>query len=141
RVGGGIDQTFAFQVVNVAPTISSVSNLSGSEGQNLSFTATFSDVNLQDTHTALVSWGDSSTSVATVTESNGQGVITAGHIFKDEGQYPIVLTVTDSGGLSASLGASATIGNATPTILSASNLTGNEGQALSFSGTFADVGT
>lgn len=131
----------AAAVANVAPTVLTASNLSGNEGQTLSFSGTFSDPGVADTHTALVAWGDGSTSVGVVSEANGQGVVSATHVYADNGDYTITLTVTDDAGASGSLDATATTANVAPTVLTASNLSGNEGQTLNFTGTFSDPGT
>lgn len=127
-------------IANATPVVVTASSLSGNEGQSLAFAGTFSDAGTADTHTAVIHWGDGTTSNGTVSESNGQGTVTATHTYADNGSYTITLTVTDDGGASSSLGAAASISNVAP-VLTASNLTGNEGQALTFTGTFSDPGT
>ena len=58
-----------------------------------------SDADSRDTHTAIWTWADGSSSKGTVTEENGVGVVTGGHIYSIVGVYEqIILTVTDSDG-------------------------------------------
>lgn len=133
RVHGGLDTTFTFQVVNVAPTILTGSDLSGMEGQNLTFVGTFTDVNTQDTHTAQFTWGDGTFSAGTVVESGGQGTVTATHTYLEQGTYSITLMVTDTGGLSDSRTAGAIINNAPPTLTLSGASTVTEGGSYTLS--------
>jgi hypothetical protein len=61
-------------------------------------TAPFTDPGTKDTHTAVMNWGDSTTSPGTVTETNGSGTVTATHSYTAAGVYTLVLTVTDKDG-------------------------------------------
>lgn len=65
-------------------------------------TANFTDPDTGDTHTALWSWGDSTTSPGVVTEANGSGSVTGSHIYTAPGSYTVTLTVTDNKGNSDS---------------------------------------
>ncbi|HEX5418250.1 MAG TPA: Calx-beta domain-containing protein [Chloroflexota bacterium] len=64
------------------------------------FTATlsFSDLDLPDTHTAVVDWGDGSRTTATISEANGKGTGQASHAYTAAGLYTLTATVTDLGG-------------------------------------------
>ena len=134
-------RTATATVGDVTPTVLTISGLSGSEGQAINLSGTFSDTGLADTHTAQIVWGDGATTTGTVSEAGGQGTVTASHVYADEGNYPVQLIVSDDEGVSGTLAAQAAIGDSAPTVLSASNLSGGEGQSLSFSGTFSDPGT
>jgi hypothetical protein len=57
--------------VNQPPTVLTADDLSGEEGESLSFSATFSDADVLDTHTATVDWGDGSSSPGSVPTPNG----------------------------------------------------------------------
>jgi hypothetical protein len=55
--------------------------------------ASFTDPDIGDTHTATWDWGDTTTSGGTVDEN--QKVITGSHVYTKVGVYPIILTVND----------------------------------------------
>lgn len=70
----------------------------------LSVSVRFVDANPADTHRATISWGanaDRKLEPATVVEKNGAGQASATHTFSQPGDYIVVITVTDSSGLSA----------------------------------------
>jgi probable HAF family extracellular repeat protein len=69
----------------------------------LNVSVAFSDFNTADTHTAVWSWGDGSTSAGAVTEANGAGSATGSHAYTAAGIYTVTVTVTDSGGQSATV--------------------------------------
>ena len=60
--------------------------------------ASFSDSDIVDTHTAIWDWGDSTSSEGEITESNGFGSVSGNHKYSAVGVYTITLTVTDNGG-------------------------------------------
>jgi hypothetical protein len=60
--------------------------------------ASFTDVNGADTHTATINWGDGSTNGASVTETSGSGSVSGTHTYTATGLYTAVLTVTDNHG-------------------------------------------
>lgn len=72
-------------------------------GALLSFSASFKDVDVRDSHKAHWSWGDGSTTVGTVSEKNGTGSVSAQHAFRKNGTYTVRLTVTDSAGKSTTV--------------------------------------
>lgn len=61
---------------------------------------TFADPDLNDVHTAVWDWGDSTTSAGTITEAGGSGTVTGTHAYATTGNYTVTLTVTDSLGAS-----------------------------------------
>ena len=70
-------------------------NVTMKEGTNLTLTqSTFIDPNTSDTHTAIVDWGDGTTSTATVTESATSGSVVASHLYKDDEDSPLTVKVT-----------------------------------------------
>jgi Ca2+-binding RTX toxin-like protein len=71
------------------------------EGQPVTVSGTFTDVGVQDTHTALINWGDGTTSFATISESGGSGTLSASHTYAVGGIYPITVKLTDDDTLSA----------------------------------------
>jgi PKD repeat protein len=71
-------------------------------GTLVTATAPFSDPGTQDTHTGSMTWGDGSSSAATIVEANGSGTATATHTYSAAGVYTLTLTVTDDEGASGS---------------------------------------
>jgi hypothetical protein len=92
--------TTTIRVDNVPPLVTTVvapsdcSNL-GAENEPVTVTGTFTDVGTLDAHTALIDWGDGSTSPATVTEAGGAGSFTADHTYPAGGVYHATVTITD----------------------------------------------
>ena len=60
--------------------------------------ATFSDPDTLDTHTAVWDWDDDTTSAGVVTEENGVGSVTGSHTYEEAGVYTVTLTVEDDYG-------------------------------------------
>jgi hypothetical protein len=87
-------------VNNVAPVITAItSSASGigdaKENQPISITGTFTDVGTLDTHTAVIDWGDGTSSAAVITETSGSGTFTGTHSYTSGGIFPITVTLTD----------------------------------------------
>ncbi len=84
-------------VGNVAPAIGSLQVPSSPVAVNTTFSVqgAFTDAGSNDTHLATIDWGDATTSSATVTESNGSGIVTANHAYTAAGSYTVTLTVID----------------------------------------------
>jgi hypothetical protein len=90
------EQTFAWSAANVAPVIASVTPTRlGACAVRLD--AAFSDQGLDDTHTASIAWGDSSsTAVATSpTSTTGSHTLQGSQTYTANGSYTIGVTVTD----------------------------------------------
>ncbi|MHB8861524.1 MAG: putative Ig domain-containing protein [Pirellulaceae bacterium] len=96
--GSIASQQIEVAVRNVAPSVLTATDLTGAAGAPLDFTATFSDPGVVDSHTALIHWGDGTTSAGAVTESNGQGRVSAGHTYTLAGTYSVRVEVTDDAG-------------------------------------------
>jgi hypothetical protein len=60
--------------------------------------ASFTDTNTTDRHTATINWGDGTTSAAGVTETGGNGSVSGTHTYTATGLYTTVLTLTDQAG-------------------------------------------
>jgi streptogramin lyase len=90
-------------VVNVAPTVGAITAPQAPVPINtsISVSASFTDPNVLDTHTAVWNWGDGQTAAGTVTESNGSGTVSGSHTYTADGVYTVTLTVTDQYGASS----------------------------------------
>jgi len=87
-------------VVNVVPVVGAITAPVDPNQVNTSIntSANFTDVGIPDTHTAVWDWGDATTSVGTVTETNGSGSVIGSHAYTTPGVYTIKLTVVDDDG-------------------------------------------
>ncbi|MCA9074244.1 MAG: hypothetical protein KDA93_04360 [Planctomycetaceae bacterium] len=66
------------------------------EGEPVNLVANFTDVGTQDTHKAVVDWGDGTApEMLTVTEANGMGTIAGSHAYVAGGIFTISITLTD----------------------------------------------
>ncbi|HEU5430906.1 MAG TPA: DUF4214 domain-containing protein [Thermomicrobiales bacterium] len=75
----------------------------GYEGTTLSnaVLATFVDTGTQlpaANYAATIDWGDGKTTAGTVSIVNGTFQATGSHVYADEGNFPLVVTVTETGG-------------------------------------------
>ena len=68
--------------------------------QPVNVSASFTDAGVLDTHTAIWTWGDGTTSSGLISEVNGSGTVSGTHAYHAPGVYPIVLAVTDKDGAS-----------------------------------------
>jgi hypothetical protein len=101
--------------------------------------ATFKDADTTEpitSYTATIDWGDGRTSAGTIkaTSTRGSFVVSGSHGYADEGKYKVTVSITDTGGGSATATDSATVADAalTPTGKTVSATEGNL-----FSGTIA----
>ncbi len=82
-------------VKNVAPVIKSLSvNSLIRVGSWVNARATFMDVGINDTFTAVWKWGDNATSTGAI---NG-GIVSGSHIYTKPGIYLVTITITDEDG-------------------------------------------
>jgi hypothetical protein len=112
--------------------------------------ATFGDANTgapsSDFTVTAANWGDGNTSTAglTVSGSGGSYTVNGSHLYAEEGPYNFSITVTDTGGNTAVITGSATVGDANLTGSSTATATGGvEGvtAATLSNATFTDANT
>ena len=109
--------------VPVAPTppvVAPGSDVSGDEGAVIMISGSYTDVEIGQTHTATIEWGDGSpVDSGVITAADGLGGLVVGsHAYADEGVYPVTLCVTDNGNPDATGCASlqATVANVAPLV-------------------------
>ena len=126
-------------ISNVSPVLGNVATTAGpiAVGATASVSAPFSDAGTHDTHTASVSWGDLSSSTATITETNGSGSLAATHAYQQPGVYQVAITVTDDNGGSATRTVEILV-NSPPTADAGGPYVGLEGAQMTLAGTASD---
>ena len=82
---------------NSAPVVTAVALPSAPVpvGTNVAVTASFTDANPGDTHTASIIWDDGATSPLSVIESSGAGNAAASHTYTVPGVYTVQVSVHD----------------------------------------------
>lgn len=99
-------------VENVAPSVSAT-GATIDEAESAIVSATFDDPGVLDTHTATVDWGDFTPPQAVTVDELAGGV---GHVYGDNGLYPVTVTITDDDGGQGSDEVSVAVGNLDPTV-------------------------
>jgi hypothetical protein len=118
------DDTTTVTVQNGAPRVSATGDTID-EGQEATVSATFSDPGTLDTHTATIDWGDGGVAEPVTVGALSAGV---GHVYGDNGDYTVTVTVTDDDGGAGSDAVTATVGNLDPVLAL------DTGDAVSFPG-------
>ena len=131
---GRIDSTA--EVHNVAPTVNAGVDQSATEGEVVSFAGSFTDPGqLVDTHTFCWNFGDGAADVC--------DTLTPTHVYADNREYTVTLTVTDDDTGVGSDTLVVSVGNAIPAIdQQPSNQAAFEGQSVILAPlNFSDLGT
>jgi VCBS repeat-containing protein len=87
-------------VQNVAPVIADLVSSAqevgdAAEHELVTIKGVFSDVGSLDSHTAIIDWGDGTTSEAVISEKDGSGSVSGGHTYKSGGIYDIKVSLSD----------------------------------------------
>ncbi|RLC74996.1 MAG: hypothetical protein DRI81_12855, partial [Chloroflexi bacterium] len=127
--GGSDDDTLTVTVNNVAPSVDAGPNQTVDEGDTVNFDGSFTDPGTADTHDVLWDFGDGVTTTGTLTPS---------HTYTDNDIYTVTLTVSDDDGDSGNDILTVTVNSVDPIVDAGSDQTANEGDTVSFSGSFTD---
>ncbi len=125
-------------VGNVAPVLGGLT-VSSPVGTSTPATlsANFTDVGTNDTHSATIDWGDTSSSAATITETNGSGSLSGSHTYALSGTYTVTVTLQDDDG-GTSVHTAQVIVNGAPTANAGGPYVGTEGSTTALAGTASD---
>jgi hypothetical protein len=124
---------------NAAPVVGAVSlpTAPNPTGVPVSVTASFTDPGANDTHTATIDWGDSSTTSGTVSETAGSGTVTDSHVYATNGSYTVTVTVTDDNDGHGARSGTVAI-NGSPTVGAGGPYDTDEGAPVTLYGTATD---
>jgi hypothetical protein len=152
--GGSDTKAASLAVNNVAPAVApadlGLSAAAVNEMGTVTLTGRFTDPGTQDTHTAVIDWGDGSTKT-TLVLGGGLRTFSATHQYFDDNptgsaqdSNRITVTVTDDDGSSGSAGIDVTLRNTAPALAAAdlglSAATIDEGGTVTLTGRFTDAG-
>ena len=98
--GATSTDTATITINNVAPAVGTITAPLDPQwvGTSVNVNTIFTDPGVLDTHTAVLDWGDGTTSEGVVSETNGSGTVTGSHIYIVAGVYTLTLTVADKDG-------------------------------------------
>ena len=120
--------------LNVAPVIEAGVDRKVNEGDLLSVNMLFSDLGTNDTHSAVIDWGDQTTSTfESLTELLGSGTLSSSHVYADDGKYAVTVRVRDDDGGVGEDTLAVDVANAAPTVNAGPDRTAFEGQPVSLS--------
>ena len=143
RVSDGVNppvlRTATITITNKAPVVTAAVPSASlvPVGTTVSVGTTFADAGANDTHTATVNWGDSTSSSGSVTEADGAGAVTDSHVYAAPGTYHVTVTVSDDDGGSTSTSTDIIV-NGAPTVGVGGPYSGVEGAGVTLNGTAAD---
>ncbi|TPW18147.1 MAG: PDK repeat-containing protein [bacterium] len=134
--GGISTHAFTARVGNAAPSLAALSDQSASEGSLMSLQgAIFTDPGFLDTHTAT--WGDGTTEPASVSSK----AVSAQHVYGDNREFTVTVTVADDEGARSAKSFTATVGNVAPSLAALAGQSAAEGSTVSLQGaSFTDPG-
>ncbi|MEM6473492.1 MAG: PKD domain-containing protein, partial [Planctomycetota bacterium] len=146
--GGDAVTTLRAFISNTAPILAPIAEVAADEGASISVSGTYTDDDLDGTidpasiHIVTIDWGDGSSNELTPTANNGnEAAFLANHIYADDGQYNVTVTVTDGDTGAAMQSTVASVSGVAPTTLSAADASVVSGVAAEFALiTFSDPG-
>jgi hypothetical protein len=124
--------TLVVTAENVPPALEAGEDTTVDEGQSFDLSVAFSDPGTHDTHSALVNWGDDTTTVfESLEELDGAGTLHASHVFADNGQYKVSVSITDDDGASTTDSLVVTVNNVAPVVDAGDDRSIDEGALFS----------
>ena len=120
----------AIRVDNVLPLVDAGSDRTVNEGDEIVFAGGFTDSGA-DTHSLVWDFGDGNTA---------SGTLNPLHTYADNGRYTVTLTVVDDDGAVGEDALIVIVNNASPRVQTGSDRMADEGEPISFSGSFSDPG-
>lgn len=134
--GGRADtQTFTINVtgVNAQPDVDAGPNQTVNEGDTVSLApATFTDADTDDTHTAMINWGDGSPNeVGTLTQGAGNGTVDGSHPYINDGTFTVEVCVTDDDGANGCDTLTVQVDNIAPSLNAGPDQANNQGAIVS----------
>jgi PKD repeat protein len=137
--GGQGEDAIDIQVNNKPPSVDTGVDQTANEGQKITINVRFTDDGVIDTHKALINWDDGSPSTdGVINESNGSGIVTGDHVYKDNGIYKVTVIVIDKDDGQGKTSFSITINNTAPMVDAGSDQTTEEGQKVIINAQFSD---
>ncbi len=144
--GGVVTRQFALvRARNVPPVVEAGADMTIDEGQEVEYTASFSDQEWPDTHTALFDFGDDSLPVeGKITETNNppraEGTAKVTHAYCDNGVYTVTIEVHDDDGGVGIDQRTVTVRNVPPKVDAGEDIFAYPGFPVSLEACFTDPG-
>jgi hypothetical protein len=121
------------------------------ENGTVLLSANFTDIGIQDTHTATVDWGDGTVAeTLSVIQGNGSGNFSASHTYLDDNptgtdsdNYTVTITVTDDDTVSGEATTDVLVADVAPeaTLEAGETSVIDENDIFTLSGSFTDIGS
>ncbi|MBS0260989.1 MAG: hypothetical protein JSS02_03460, partial [Planctomycetes bacterium] len=97
-----VSSQMQFAVANANPVLGALTGMTAfARGQSIQLSASFTDPGIRDRQTAIIDWGDGTTSPGTIGQRPGSGTAVGTHTYTTSGNYQVQLTLTDNDGGSA----------------------------------------
>lgn len=122
--------TTTIQIDNLPPSTDAGLDHAINEGDGVTFSCTITDPGEDDTHTRSWNFGDGS-------QQTGNDLQ---HVFRDNGVYQVIVTVTDDDGGADADTVVVTVANVAPTVDAGGPYTSPVGQVITFTGSIIDPG-
>ncbi len=140
RLDGGQDYS-AIVSLTRTPILTGLNPTTSTEGSAITVQAALSHGNFHPDYQATIDWGDGSSSQTTGNNAFPTELFTATHIYADNGQYDVTISVLNGSTEIANLTKPFVINNVSPTLSAAASVTGLEGTTKLFAlGSFRDPG-